>query len=69
MLVWLSRKDEDEEVMSSFSSLFFDVVTATTTTNAAPADALTKDGSEKEAADETAGGNRLFHKRRMEEVE
>ena len=70
-MVWRSRKDGEEKVISSFSSLSFDVVTTATMTNYAPADAAeasAKDSSKEEAVDETAGGNGLFHERRTEEV-
>ena len=71
-VVWRSRKDEGEEVTSSFSSSSFDVVTTTTTTNTAQVDNAevpTKDGFKEEATDKTARGNGIFHERRTEEVE
>ena len=66
-----ARMREEEKEIPSFFSSSFDVVTVTTVRNAAPADdgkAPAKDVSEKEAVDETAGGNGLFGERRTEEV-
>ena len=51
--------------MPSLSSSSFNAVTTATTMDAAPTDDAktpAKDGFEKEAADETVGGNTLFQK-------
>ena len=58
--------------MSSFFSSSSDAATKVIATNVAPAaaaEAPAKDGSKEEATDRTAGGNRLSHKQRTEELE
>ena len=65
-------KDEEEKEMPSFSPSSFDTATFATVIDVVTVDtaeAPAKDGSEDEAADETVGGNGLFHERRTDKVE